>query len=110
MAAGEGWVPTTTTDRRSPKRPSTGPRRPAASPRRVTGRNKTLKSAKILFNKNQSVIDCFVRDLSDTGARLSFGDLAAVPRIFTLVLHDGTRLQCERVRAMGLEIGVRFLK
>jgi hypothetical protein len=103
-------MPTTTTDRRSTGQPSARPRRPAASPRRVTGRNKTLKSAKILFNKNQSVIDCFVRDLSDTGARLSLGDLAAVPRIFTLELHDGTRLQCERVRAMGLEIGVRFLK
>jgi hypothetical protein len=101
---------TTTTERRSAKRPSTGPRRPAASPRRVTGRAKTLKSAKILFNKNQSVIDCFVRDLSETGAKLSVGDIAAVPRIFVLELRDGTRFQCERVRAMGLEIGVRFLK
>lgn len=103
-------MPTTTTERRSTGRPTTKPRRPAASPRRVTGRSKTLKSAKILFNQNKSVLDCFVRDLSDTGARLSIGDLAAVPRIFTLELHDGTRLQCERVRAMGLEIGVRFLK
>ena len=101
---------TTTTERRSDKKPSTGARRPASSPRRVTGRNKTMKSAKILFNKNQSVIDCFVRDLSDTGARLSVGDIAGVPRIFTLELRDGTRLQCERVRAVGLEIGVRFLK
>ena len=103
-------VPTATTERRSTKRPATSPRRPAASPRRVTGRSKTMKSAKIIFNKNQSVIDCFVRDLSDTGARLSLGDLAAVPRIFVLQLHDGTRLQCERVRAMGMEIGVRFIK
>ncbi len=103
-------MPTTTTERRSAKAPATAKRRPAASPRRVTGRSKTMKSAKILFNKNQSVIDCFVRDLSDTGAKLSVGDLAAVPRIFTLELRDGTRLECERVRAMGMEIGVRFLK
>jgi hypothetical protein len=111
MAAGEGWMPTTTTtERRSDKRATAGQRRPAASPRRKTGRNNTMKSAKILFNQNKSVLDCFVRDLSDTGARLSLGDLAAVPRIFTLELHDGTLLRCERVRAMGLEIGVRFLK
>jgi|SRR4051812_34600388 hypothetical protein len=109
MAAGEGCMTTTTTERRVAKRASTSPRRPAASARRVTGRSKTMKSAKILFNKNQSVIDCFVRDLSDTGAKLSVGDLAAVPRTFILELKDGTRLQCERVRAMGLEVGVRFL-
>jgi hypothetical protein len=97
-----GCMATTTTDRRAARRPS-------ASPRRVNSRNKTLKSAKIVFNKNQSVIDCFVRDLSPTGARLKLGDVAAVPRNFILELNDGTRHDCERVRAMGLEIGVRFL-
>ena len=100
---------TSMTERRSPKRPQEGPRRPASSPRRVTNRDKTLKSAKIVFNKNQSVIDCFIRDLSPTGAKLKLGDLVGVPRIFTLELHDGTRHECERVRAMGQEIGVRFL-
>jgi len=85
-------------------------KRAGASPRRTNSRNKTLKSAKIVFNKNQSVIDCFVRDLSPTGARLKLGDLVGVPRDFILELHDGTRFACERVRAMGQEIGVRFLK
>ncbi|MDQ7248218.1 PilZ domain-containing protein [Dongia sedimenti] len=92
-----------TSDRRRAKRAGTGPRR-------VTARSKTLKSAKIIFNKRQSVIDCFVRDLSPTGAKLSLGDLMPVPRTFTLELHDGTSMECERVRAMGKEIGVRFLK
>jgi hypothetical protein len=85
-------------------------RRAGASPRRTNSRSKTLKSAKIVFNKNQSVIDCFVRDLSPTGAKLKLGDIVAVPKIFVLELHDGTRHDCERVRAMGQEIGVRFLK
>jgi hypothetical protein len=91
------------TDRRRAKRAG-------VSPRRTNSRNKTLKSAKIVFNKNQSVIDCFVRDLSPTGAKLKLGDIVAVPRAFVLELHDGTRFNCERVRAMGQEIGVRFLK
>jgi hypothetical protein len=95
---------TMVSDRRRAKRAG------SASPRRNKTRNKTLKSAKIIFNKRQSVLDCFVRDLSDTGAKLSFGDLVAVPRTFTLELNDGTRLECERVRNMGQEIGVRFLK
>jgi hypothetical protein len=94
---------TTAPDRRRAKRPG-------ASPRRGLNRQKTLKSAKIVFNKNQSVYDCFVRDLSETGAKLSLGDLVALPKTFALELHDGTRLQCERVRSMGREIGVRFLK
>jgi hypothetical protein len=80
------------------------------SNRRITLRKKTLKSAKIIFNKKQSVIDCFVRDLSDTGAKLQVGDLPAIPRHFTLILNDGSAYECERVRAYGTEIGVRFLK
>ncbi|HVY98065.1 MAG TPA: PilZ domain-containing protein [Dongiaceae bacterium] len=79
------------------------------SNRRITLRKKTLKSAKIVFNNKQSVIDCFVRDVSDTGAKLQVADLLAVPRNFTLMLHDGTSHECERVRAHGTEIGVRFL-
>ena len=84
--------------------------RAGASPRRTNTRAKTLKSAKIVFNKNQSVIDCFVKDLSDTGAKLKMGDLIPVPKTFVLELHDGTRYDCERVRVIGQEIGVRFLK
>jgi hypothetical protein len=84
--------------------------RAGASPRRTNSRSKTLKSAKIVFNKNQSVIDCFVRDLSPTGAKLKLGDLIPLPKMFVLQLHDGTRYDCERVRSMGQEVGVRFLK
>jgi hypothetical protein len=80
------------------------------SNRRIQSRRKMLKSAKIVFNKKQSVLDCFVRDLSDTGARLSVGDMMAIPKRFTLTFHDGTSYECERVRAQGQELGVRFLK
>ena len=79
------------------------------SNRRITNRRKTLKSAKIIFNKKQSVIDCFVRDVSDTGAKLQVSDQGGIPRLFTLLLHDGSTHECERVRAHGSEIGVRFL-
>jgi hypothetical protein len=96
-------VPEVESDRRRAKRAG-------ASPRRTNSRSKTLKSAKIVFNKNQSVIDCFVRDLSPTGAKLKLGDLIPLPKMFVLELHDGTRYDCERVRSMGQEVGVRFLK
>jgi hypothetical protein len=79
------------------------------SNRRITNRQKTLKSAKIVFNKKQSVIDCFVRDVSDTGAKLQVSDQGGIPRHFTLIFNDGSTHECERVRAHGSEIGVRFV-
>ena len=36
--------------------------------RRHQSRSRTLKSARILLNHHQSVIDCVVRNLSPTGA------------------------------------------
>ena len=78
--------------------------------RRNMNRRKTLKSAKIVFNNKQSLIDCFVRDLSDTGAKLVVSDMIGIPRTFTLLFHDGTAHECERVRTHGQELGVRFLK
>lgn len=77
--------------------------------RRNDTRHKTLKSAKIVFNKKQCVIDCFVRDLSETGARLSLSDPLPLPKQFKLVLNDGTIHGCEIMRNTGKEIGVRFV-
>ena len=79
------------------------------SERRHDRRRKTLKSAKIVFNNNQSVFDCAVRDLSETGARLALGDLIPLPKHFKLVLHDGMTHDCEVIRHTGTEIGVRFM-
>ncbi len=77
--------------------------------RRHDARRKTLKSAKIIFNQRQSVIDCFVRDLSETGAKLMLPDMIPIPKQFKLVLHDGTVHGCEIMRINGKEVGVRFV-
>lgn len=79
------------------------------SERRHDRRRKTLKSGKVIYNNNQCVFDCAVRDLSETGARLSLGDLIPLPKLFKLVLHDGATHDCEVIRHTGKEIGVRFL-
>src|SRR3569623_1654067 len=79
------------------------------SNRRITDRKKTLKSAKIVINKKQSVIDCFVRDLTSTGAKLQVGDLVAIPRDFTQMLQVGSSHENKLVRAHGSELGVLFL-
>src|SRR3712207_2118031 len=40
---------------------------------RSSQRKRTILDGRIVFNKRSSVINCMVRDLSDTGARIAFG-------------------------------------
>ena len=79
------------------------------SERRQVRRRKTLKSAKIVFNNNQSVFSCAVRDLSETGAKLALGDLLPLPSHFKLILQNGMTHECQVIRHTGKEIGVKFL-
>jgi hypothetical protein len=64
--------------------------------RRQSARFRTLKGAKAVFNEGSSVVDCVVRDLSDTGARLKVETSLGFPERFTLVLQaDGTCRRCK---------------
>ena len=47
-------------------------------------RTRTFLGGKIIFNQRSSVIDCLVRNLSSTGAKLTFTNTAAVPDEFEL--------------------------
>ena len=54
-------------------------------------RRRVLKNGKIVMLNNWSVVDCCVRDMSDTGARIRCQDQAAVPNEFRLLIpHDNT--------------------
>jgi hypothetical protein len=46
----------------------------------------TLFGAKIIFNKRLSVIDCVVRNMSPSGAKLHLADLLHVPNEFELYI------------------------
>ena len=54
--------------------------------RRERDRQRTLKSGKIVFNHKTSVVDCTVRNLSDTGACLQVGSAVGIPEIFDLLI------------------------
>lgn len=54
--------------------------------KRATRRFRVLKEGKIVTLNNMSVVDCSVRDWSDSGARLKCSDQLAVPNEFRLVL------------------------
>ena len=75
--------------------------------RRNDGRSRALKSAKIVFNNRFSVIDCTVRNLSDTGCCLQLGDPVGVPEKFELEIGPTNR-SCRVMWRKDNRIGVQF--
>ncbi|MVA97212.1 PilZ domain-containing protein [Nitratireductor sp. CAU 1489] len=77
--------------------------------RRRELRHRVLKGAKLSFNNGYGASECVVRNLSEQGAKLAFGDTFGVPRRFRLHIA-GERSTYEADvcwRGIG-EIGVRF--
>ncbi|MBI2719137.1 MAG: PilZ domain-containing protein [Rhizobiales bacterium] len=77
--------------------------------KRSARRMRVLKDGKIVTMNNRSVIDCAVRDLSETGARLRCQDQAAVPNEFRLLLpHDKTIRDAKVVWRRDDHVGIAF--
>jgi hypothetical protein len=77
--------------------------------RRVHDRRRTIRGAKVLFNDNAIVAECMVRDLSETGAKLTFKTLYPLPKRFRLAINEIGIFDCEIMRIVGLDFGVKFL-
>jgi PAS domain-containing protein len=76
---------------------------------RIALRRRTLKPAKIVFNDRQSVIDCLVRNLSDTGACLEVTSQAGVPPVFELQIEsESSNRRCQLIWQSDNKIGVGF--
>lgn len=72
-------------------------------------RRKALKGAQIVFNNGASSIDCLVKDMSATGARLQVESVIGIPDEFTLMLADGSPPRHCRARwKQARFIGVAF--
>lgn len=77
--------------------------------RRVLPRLRVLKGAKIVSMNFQSVVDCKVRDLTKTGAKIICGDQAAVAGAFRfLLLGDNTIRDARVIWRRGDELGIEF--
>ncbi|HEX2257638.1 MAG TPA: PilZ domain-containing protein [Afifellaceae bacterium] len=77
--------------------------------RRTEPRLRTLQTGRIVFNRASSTFDCLVRDMSERGARLRFGDILALPAAFELMIGGkGTRLPARIAWRKGAEAGVVF--
>lgn len=74
---------------------------------RAAPRHRVLKAGSIEFNGG--VIDCTVRNVSDTGAALEVASPAGVPESFWLVLQgDHTRRYCRVAWRTAKRVGVAF--
>jgi PilZ domain len=72
-------------------------------------RQRVLKGGKIVFAGGSFSVDCTIRNLSATGARLQVPTTVAIPDKFVLLdAHAGTRREATVVWRKADQIGVRF--
>lgn len=72
-------------------------------------RLRQYKAAKLIFNDDQSVIDCVLRDLSPTGARVRLGDLLVdCPQQLVLKISDGVTFSADVMWHRNNELGLQF--
>jgi len=77
--------------------------------RRIQRRGRVLKAGKIVFNSNQSVIDCVIRDLSPGGARVQLTQAGEIPDAFGLfVVNAGVIYPASILWRSRTEHGVIF--
>lgn len=55
-------------------------------------------------------LKCQMRDISETGARLRFGDPRAAPQEFLIVLRTGLTRWCRVMWRSSTEIGIMFIE
>ena len=81
----------------------------AEEEKRGTPRQRVLKAAKIISMDNKTVIDCMVRNLSETGAQLVIEKTVAMPDQFQFFLANGDTIRDAIVAwNRGDRIGVKF--
>lgn len=77
--------------------------------RRKLSRTRSLKTGKIIYNRNLFSVDCIVRNLSDIGASLEVTNSSGIPGTFDLHIPlDGFRRNCRVAWIKPKKIGVEF--
>ena len=78
--------------------------------RRAHQRHRVLKPVKAVFNTNQSVLNCVMRDISLGGARLHCAQAMQLPEHFQLVFMAEREMRDVRVAwRKHDQLGVAFL-
>ena len=80
------------------------------SERRFISRKRSLLQGRVFYNNRRSSVDCLIRDISDTGAKLKFSESIAVPEVMELYIPHKEEIRRARVQwRAGGEIGVGFV-
>ena len=75
---------------------------------RISARRRTLKGGKVILSKS-TLIDCMIKDLSETGARLEFSGATSLPSEFKLQFTtSGEEKLVTLTWQRGLSAGVHF--
>jgi hypothetical protein len=83
----------------------------AMDERRIGLRQKSFLQGRVFYNNRMSSIDCLVRDISGTGARLKFPGPVVMPESVELFIpNKNESYRCEVQWNRGDEIGVAFLR
>lgn len=78
--------------------------------RRQTPRNRIYQGASVVFNGRQSVLDCTVRNWSETGALVRMSDWIALPKTFELdIASRGESVRVRQCWRHGDDVGVAFM-
>src|SRR5262245_3516940 len=79
--------------------------------RRTASRQKSFLRGCIQFNNRRTAIDCLVRDISASGARLIFSDSISIPDEVELYIPQKEQTLRAHVQwRRGEEVGVAFAK
>ncbi|MDP2355479.1 MAG: PilZ domain-containing protein [Beijerinckiaceae bacterium] len=74
-------------------------------------RSRTLIGARAMFNEGRSSLDCQIRNLSATGARLNFESTLGLPNTFVLEIPSRGQLVAVAVRwRKEAAVGVEFVE
>ncbi len=78
--------------------------------KRNNARSRVLKGAKLVSMNNWTLVDCLIRDMSATGAKVICGDQMAVANEFRfLVPTDNTICNARVVWRRGELLGIEFI-
>lgn len=81
----------------------------SAGERRSAERVRAYKAANLTFNGGYGAMQATIRDISEGGLRLSFGDATGLPKHFDVsVLGDAKRRPARLVWHLGTQAGIAF--
>ena len=77
--------------------------------KRIAPRRSTMIPAIIIYNAGQSRMECVIRNLSDTGAKIEVSSVKSIPQAFDLMVPRHRPQSCRVAWRAMRELGVEFL-